>query len=56
MNQAHRRAWFEYARSILIEMVSSVFKIQIVRVHSHMSTVTGEKIIILTADKNVETE
>jgi uncharacterized protein YbcI len=50
----HRRALFENARAQLIETVQSVLKIEIISVHSDVSTVTGEKIIILIADKEIE--
>ena len=52
----HRRALFENARAQLVEVIQSVFKINVISVHSDVSTVTGEKIIILIADKDIETE
>lgn len=52
----HRRALFENARTQLVETIQTVFKINVISVHSDVSTVTGEKIIILIADKDIETE
>lgn len=52
----HRRALFENAQTQLIETVQSVLNIQFISVHSDVSTVTGEKIIVLIADKDIETE
>lgn len=49
-----RVSLFENSRSYLEELLKEVIPFQIVSTHSDVSTKTGEKIIILVVDSNLE--
>jgi uncharacterized protein YbcI len=49
-----RTALFENARDYFEEMIKQVIDINIISMHSDVSTKTGQKIIILTTDCNIE--
>jgi uncharacterized protein YbcI len=51
-----RSALFETAIEKLIGAVQSVYKINVISVHSDVSTKSGEKIIILIADRDLEND
>ncbi len=49
-----RRQLFEVSRSLLEQMASEVLGCQVISLHTDMSTKTGERIIVLTVDKNLD--
>ena len=49
-----RTALFENARTGLEEAIKSVIDINVISTHSDVSTKTGEKIIAIVVDKNLE--
>ena len=49
-----RTALFENAREGLEEAIRSVMDVKVVSTHSDVSTRTGEKIIVIVLDKNIE--
>lgn len=49
-----RTALFENARIPLEEAIRSIIDINVVSTHSDVSTKTGEKIIVIVVDKNLE--
>ncbi len=49
-----RTALFENARESLINLVKGIIDVNIVSTHSDVSTKTGEKIIVLTLDTDME--
>ena len=49
-----RTALFENAREELEAVIKSVIDIEIISTYSHVSTKTGEKIIAIVSDKNIE--
>ena len=49
-----RRQLFEASRSIVEEIVENILGCQVISMHSDMSTRTGERIIVLTVDKNLD--
>lgn len=49
-----RTALFENARDILEETIKSVINVNIISTHSDVSTKSGEKIIVIVADQNIE--
>jgi uncharacterized protein YbcI len=51
-----RNALFENAIENLIGAIQSVYKINVVSVHSDVSTKSGEKIIIIIADRDLEND
>ncbi|WP_069997643.1 DUF2294 domain-containing protein [Cellulosilyticum sp. I15G10I2] len=49
-----RTALFENARDYFEDMIKKIIDINILSTHSDVSTKTGQKIIILTSDCNIE--
>jgi uncharacterized protein YbcI len=49
-----RTALFENAQESLIEAIKSVIDVDIISTYSDVSTKTGEKIIAIVADRNIE--
>lgn len=49
-----RRQLFEVSRPLLEQMVADVLGCQLISLHSDMSTKTGERIIVLTVDANLD--
>lgn len=49
-----RTALFENARNHLEELINDIVNIEIVSMHSDVSTKTGEKVIVLTVDCDIE--
>lgn len=49
-----RTALFENARNYLEELINDIVNIEVVSMHSDVSTKTGEKVIVLTADCDIE--
>lgn len=49
-----RATLFESARDYLEALVKEVINVNIVSTHSDVSTKTGEKIIVITVDENLE--
>jgi uncharacterized protein YbcI len=49
-----RSSLFEGGRGYLETLITDIVNVAIVSTHSDISTKTGEKIIIVTADKNIE--
>ena len=49
-----RRQLFESSRPLLEAIVGEVVGCNVVSLHTDMSTKTGERVIILTVDKNLE--
>ncbi len=45
---------FENAITYLEELIKNIIDIDIISIHSDVSTRTGEKIIVITADENIE--
>ncbi|MBM7581866.1 uncharacterized protein YbcI [Caldicoprobacter guelmensis] len=45
---------FENAREYLESLIKEVIDVNIISIHSDVSTKTGEKIIVLTVDENLE--
>lgn len=50
----NRTALFEEARSYLEALINEVIDVNIVSTHSDVSTKTGEKIIVIAVDENLE--
>lgn len=50
-----RTALFENAREHLEELIKGIVHVAIVSTHSDVSTKTGEKVIVLTVDSDLET-
>ena len=50
-----RRQLFESCRSHIYEMVEKIIGCQIISMHTDMSTWTGERVIILTVNTNLDT-
>jgi len=49
-----RTALFEKAREYLEELIKGIVDVKIVSIHSDVSTRTGEKVIVLTVDCDLE--
>lgn len=49
-----RTALFEGSRTFLEELIKEIIDINILSIHSDVSTKTGEKIIILVVDENLQ--
>lgn len=49
-----RTALFENAQELLIETIKSVIDVKIISTYSDVSTKTGEKIIAIVADRDIE--
>jgi uncharacterized protein YbcI len=49
-----RSSLFEGGRGYLETLITDIIDVAIVSTHSDISTKTGEKIIIITTDKNIE--
>lgn len=49
-----RSTLFEGGRGYLETLITEIIDVAIVSTHSDISTKTGEKIIVITADKNIE--
>lgn len=49
-----RTALFESTRDYLQELIKEVINVNVVSTHSDVSTKTGEKVIVLTVDCNIE--
>lgn len=49
-----RRALFESSRECLVSMIKEIISINVISTHSDVSTKTGEKIIVLTTDSDLE--
>ena len=50
-----RRQLFESSRPLIEEMVKQIIGCQLVSLHTDMSAKTGERIIVLTVDTNLDT-
>ena len=50
-----RRQLFESSRPLIEEMVKQIIGCQLVSLHTDMSVKTGERIIVLTVDTNLDT-
>ena len=50
-----RRQLFESSRPLIEEMVTQIIGCQLVSLHTDMSVKTGERIIVLTLDTNLDT-
>lgn len=50
-----RRQLFESSRPLIEEMVMQIIGCQLVSLHTDMSVKTGERIIVLTMDTNLDT-
>ena len=48
-----RRQLFELSRPFLEELVQSIFDAQIISLHTDMSSKTGERVVVLTLDTNL---
>ena len=49
-----RTALFENARNYLEKIINDIINIEVVSMHSDVSTKTGEKVIVLTVDCDIE--
>lgn len=49
-----RSSLFENSREQLRELIEEIVGIQIISIHSDVSTKTGEKVIVLTTSDNLE--
>ncbi|EQB22495.1 hypothetical protein UNSWDHB_165 [Dehalobacter sp. UNSWDHB] len=49
-----RTALFENTRDHLEELIKEIVNVRVISTHSDVSTKTGEKIIVLTIDNNLE--
>lgn len=49
-----RRQLFESSRPLLEDMVQSIIGCNVISLHTDMSTKTGERIVVLTVDANLE--
>ena len=49
-----RRQLFESSREILDEMVREVVGVEVISLHTDVSSKTGERIVVLTVDQNLE--
>ena len=50
-----RRQLFESSRPLIEEMVKQIIGCQLISLHTDMSVKTGERIIVLTVDTNLDT-
>lgn len=50
-----RRQLFESSRPLIEEMVKQIIGCQLVSLHTDMSAKTGERVIVLTVDTNLDT-
>ena len=50
-----RRQLFESSRPLIEEMVKQIIGCQLISLHTDMSVKTGERIIVLTLDTNLDT-
>ena len=50
-----RRQLFESSRSLIEEIVKQAIGCQLISLHTDMSSKTGERIIVLTVDTNLDT-
>ncbi len=50
-----RRQLFESSRSIIEEMVEQIVGCRLISLHTDMSAKTGERVILLTVDTNLDT-
>lgn len=50
-----RRQLFESSRPLIEEMVTQIIGCQLISLHTDMSIKTGERIIVLTVDTNLDT-
>ncbi len=51
-----RTALFENSRNHLEELITAIVCVEIVSMHSDVSTKTGEKVIVITLKSNIEEE
>jgi uncharacterized protein YbcI len=51
-----RRRLFESSRFLLEDMVREIVGCNVISLHTDMSTKTGERIIVLTVDTNLDTQ
>jgi uncharacterized protein YbcI len=51
-----RRQLFESSRPLLEAIVGEIINCNVVSLHTDMSTKTGERVVVLTVDKNLEEE
>lgn len=49
-----RIALFENARSVLEDVVTSIIDVKVISTYSDVSTKTGEKIIVIVVDRDIE--
>lgn len=49
-----RRQLFEVSRPLIEQMVVNILGCQLISLHSDMSTKTGERVIVLTVDTNLD--
>lgn len=49
-----RRQLFETARPLIAEMVETIVGCQLVSLHTDMSSKTGERVVVLTVDVNLD--
>jgi len=50
-----RRQLFESSRPLIEEMVTQIIGCQLISLHTDMSIKTGERVIVLTVDTNLDT-
>ncbi|GAB4444682.1 MAG: DUF2294 domain-containing protein [Anaerolineae bacterium] len=49
-----RRQLFETSRLLLEEIVHSILGVKLISLHTDMSTKTGERVVVLTVDQNLD--
>lgn len=49
-----RTALFENAQAQFVETIQSVINVNVISVHSDVSTLTGEKIVVLIVDQDID--
>lgn len=49
-----RMMLFENSRSCLVALIKEIVNVEVISTHSDVSTKTGEKIIVMTVDENLE--
>jgi uncharacterized protein YbcI len=49
-----RMMLFENSRSCLVALIKEIVDVEVISTHSDVSTKTGEKIIVMTVDENLE--
>ena len=49
-----RMMLFENSRSCLVSLIKEIVDVEVISTHSDVSTKTGEKIIVMTVDENLE--